>query len=106
MSAAVDKASAVVITIPDDDAAIRASAAVRRLNPTVYLAVRTNVLSRAMRAREAGADHVVVEEIEAAGAMAREVVDAVEARAARAAETAASGTKSDSAEAAKADRPE
>ena len=106
MSAAVDKASAVVITIPDDDAAIRASAAVRRLNPTVYLAVRTNVLSRAMRAREAGADHVVVEEIEAADAMAREVVDAVKARAARAAETAASGTKSDSAEAAKADRPE
>lgn len=98
MSAAVDKASAVVITIPDDDAAIRASAAVRRLNPKVYLAVRTNVLSRAMRAREAGADHVVVEEIEAADAMAREVVEAVKTRAARAAELEKSVAKDDGAD--------
>ena len=78
--AGVERASAVVITVPDDDAAIRASAAVRRLNKTVYLAVRTNVLSRAMRAREAGADHVVVEEIEAADTMAREVVEALKVR--------------------------
>ena len=69
-SAGVRDADAVIITIPDDDAVIRACESVRRISPNVFIAVRNNFLSQAMLATQAGADHVTVEEMATAQAMA------------------------------------
>lgn len=69
-SAGVRTADAVIITIPDDDAVIRACESVRRISPDVFIAVRNNFLSQAMLANQAGANHVTVEEMATAQAMA------------------------------------
>lgn len=81
-SAGVAEAEAVIITIPDEDAMLRACSTVRRLAPKVFLAARTNYLSSGMKAKAAGADHVTVEEIATAEAMAKEILDRLRARAA------------------------
>lgn len=69
-NAGVRTADAVIITIPDDDAVIRACESVRRISPDVFIAVRNNFLSQAMLASQAGANHVTVEEMATAQAMA------------------------------------
>src|SRR5690606_7629264 len=69
-AAGVEQADAVVLTIPDDQAMVRACRAVRTVAPSVFLAVRANYLSQGMLARAEGADQVVVEEIAAAESMA------------------------------------
>lgn len=80
-SAGVREADAIIVTIPDEEAMLRACEVIRRLSPTIFIAVRTNFLSRAIMARDRGADHVTVEEMETAQAMEREVVAAIRARA-------------------------
>ncbi len=68
-SAGIEHADALVLTMPDDDAMVRACRAARSLAPGVFIAARATYLSRAMLARAEGADHVVVEEVAAAEAM-------------------------------------
>jgi CPA2 family monovalent cation:H+ antiporter-2 len=76
-TAGIRNARAIVITIPDDDAALRACRAVRAINPGAFVAVRTNFLSGAFQAHQFGADHVTVEEVATAEAMQKAVLDRV-----------------------------
>lgn len=73
-SAGVRNAEAVLLTIPDDDATLRACRTIRALAPNVYIAARTSYLSRAIVATELGADHVTVEEVATARQMAEQVM--------------------------------
>jgi len=73
-------AQAVCLTIPDDDAVMRACAAIRAQTPSIFIAARTNYLSQGIRAQQLGADHVTVEEVATAYAMEREVVGKLQAR--------------------------
>jgi Kef-type K+ transport system membrane component KefB len=79
-SAGVVDADAVVLTIPDEDAMLRACRAIRAVNPRAFIAARAGVLSKGLQARELGADHVTVEEIATADAMAKQVLDQLNRR--------------------------
>jgi len=72
--AGIQHADAVVLTIPDDDAMLRACRLVRSMAPHAYIAVRSSYMSRGMAARMLGADLVVVEEVATAEAMEKQVV--------------------------------
>jgi CPA2 family monovalent cation:H+ antiporter-2 len=71
--AGIHDADAVIITIPDEEAVLRACAVARKMAPKVFIAVRTSFFSKAMLATEAGADLVTVEEWATAQQMAAEV---------------------------------
>jgi voltage-gated potassium channel Kch len=71
--AGVERAAALVLTIPEQEQVIEAVAVARRIAPGIFIAARTEHLSFGMRARAAGADHVVVEELVTAEAMDRAV---------------------------------
>lgn len=73
--AGIDTADAVIITIPDEDRAVRACRVCRELHPDIFIAARTNFVSRGLLATEAGADCVVIEEVVTAQAMQQAVVD-------------------------------
>ena len=73
-SAGVESARAVLLTIPDDEAMVRACRAIRSINSDVFVSARASVLSRAMEAKGVGANVVMVDEIAAARAMADQVV--------------------------------
>lgn len=79
-SAGFEHADAVVLTIPDDEAMLRAVRTIRGESADVLIAVRANVMSKGLAARQAGADVVTVEEVAAAEAMAGDVLTALEAR--------------------------
>lgn len=71
--AGIHDADAVIITIPDEEAVLRACSVIRKIAPKMFIAVRTNFFSKAMLATEAGADLVTVEEWATAQQMAAEV---------------------------------
>jgi len=73
-SAGVRSADAVILTIPDEDAVLRACEAVRAMNASTFISARTNFLSKGMMASRLGADHVTVEELATAESMAHEVI--------------------------------
>ncbi|MFO0861502.1 MAG: cation:proton antiporter [Phycisphaerales bacterium] len=73
-------ADAIVITIPDDEATLRAIATARMLAPKTFIACRTGFLSGAFRAYEAGADHAVVEEVVTADAMEKQIFEKLQSR--------------------------
>ncbi len=73
-SAGVRGADAVILTIPDEDAVLRACEAVRGMNGRTFIAARTNFLSKGMMATRLGADSVTVEELATAESMAHEVI--------------------------------
>jgi len=79
-TAGVGDADAFIVTIPDEEAAVRACATARRANPDLFIALRTNFAGRGMLAQAAGADFVVVEEIAAAQAMQRQILDRLRTR--------------------------
>ena len=79
-SVSVRGAEAVIITVPDESAMLRAVAAVRRMAPGVFVAARANFLSTAIKAKAAGADHVTVEEMATAAAMEKEITVQLAAR--------------------------
>ena len=83
-SAGVREAEALLLTIPDAEAVVRACQVARRLSAEIFIGARTSYLSQAVMAREAGADHVVVEEVATAVAMEREILERLEARRAKA----------------------
>jgi Trk K+ transport system NAD-binding subunit len=82
-SAGIHSADAVLLTIPDDEATLRACRAIRAVRRDVFIAARTGYLSRAIAAHELGADHVTVEEVVTAQDMAVKVVQQLAKRAAR-----------------------
>jgi len=79
-NAGVRHAEALILTIPDEDAIVRAVEVARRMAPNLFIAARTNYLSQAIQARQAGADHITVEEVATAGLMEREVMEKLAAR--------------------------
>lgn len=79
-AAGVRDAAAVLVTIPDEDAALRACQLARSMSPGAFIGARISVLSRGLAARTLGADHVTVEEIATAEAMARQVMEGLRAR--------------------------
>lgn len=68
-AAGIDRAEAILLTMPDEDQALEACKVARALNPGVFIVARTNFLSKGLLCRQAGADHVVVEEVVTAEAM-------------------------------------
>ncbi|MFA6044618.1 MAG: cation:proton antiporter [Phycisphaerales bacterium] len=74
-SAGIEHADAVLLTIPDDEATLRACQAIRAAAPDVFIAARTNFLSGKFLAHQLGADLVTVEEIATAQAMERDVLE-------------------------------
>ena len=76
-TAGMPDADALVLTIPDDEAATRAVRVAKRINPQARVIVRTPYMSRAMTARAMGADVAVIEEVATAEAMDRLVLEAV-----------------------------
>ncbi len=72
--AGVRTADAVILTVPDEEAVLRACRFVRQAKPDVFIAARVNALSKALQAMQLGADHTVVEEMVTAEAMAAEVM--------------------------------
>lgn len=79
-SAGVERALGVVVSIPDQDAAVRACQAIRRVAPETYIAVRAPTLSKANAAAGLGADSVTVEELVTAKDMTRKVVEELSGR--------------------------
>lgn len=79
-SAGIDTAEAIVLTIPDDEATLRACRAIRNVRPDIFIAARASYLSRAIAAHELGADHVTIEEVVAAQDMAVKVMRELEKR--------------------------
>lgn len=67
--AGIEGADALVLAVPGEEEALVACSVARQLNPDVFIAARTNFLSKGMLAAQAGADHVTVEEVVTADAM-------------------------------------
>jgi CPA2 family monovalent cation:H+ antiporter-2 len=78
-SAGINHADALILTIPDEDAVMRACAVARRRAPDLFIAARTGLLSKSSAATKIGADHVTVDEMATAEAMVRVVMDRVAA---------------------------
>jgi len=76
-SAGIADAEALVLTIPDEEAALRACAAARRRVPGIFIATRTRVVSKQAGLIEVGADHVTVDEMAAAEAMLHAVASRI-----------------------------
>jgi CPA2 family monovalent cation:H+ antiporter-2 len=76
-SAGIADADALILTIPDEEAALRACAAARRRVPGIFIATRTRVVSKQAGLVEIGADHVTVDEMAAAEAMLHAVVSRI-----------------------------
>ena len=73
-SAGLEHADALVITIPDEEAVLRTCAVARRLAPNLIITARTRTAGRASAAAAHGADHVISDEIAAADAMQKTVL--------------------------------
>lgn len=76
-SAGIGHADALILTIPDEEAALRACIAARRRVPDIFIATRTRVVSKQAGLMEVGADHVTVDEMAAAEAMLHAVMDRI-----------------------------
>ncbi|HEX8875841.1 MAG TPA: NAD-binding protein [Phycisphaerales bacterium] len=73
LTAGIETAAALAITIPDGTDAVKACATARALSPDVHITARTTFLSQGLEAVRAGADSITVEEIATADALARAV---------------------------------
>jgi CPA2 family monovalent cation:H+ antiporter-2 len=73
-AAGVHEARALVLTIPDDTASVRATRLAKSLAPDIRVVVRSQYVSRATLVRNEGADVMVVEEM----ATAKEMESVVE----------------------------
>ncbi|MCB9848964.1 MAG: cation:proton antiporter [Phycisphaeraceae bacterium] len=74
-SAGLLEAEALALTIPDDEASMRACAMARKMSADLYIALRMGVSSNANVARGEGADKVVIDELATAQAMQRAVLE-------------------------------
>lgn len=69
--AGIDRAHALIVTVPDDDVAVEIVRVARSLMPDLYIAARTSFVSRGLKAKAVGANDVVIEEVVTAEAMDR-----------------------------------
>lgn len=74
-SAGIEHAEAVLLTLPDSDATMRAIRTIRHLHPDLHIAVRVAMQPRAQIAERLGASMVVVEETVAATVLADHVIE-------------------------------
>ena len=74
VDAGIREATALILGIPDEDQAVVACRVARELSPNIFIAARTNFVSKGLLATQAGADHVVIEEVITAQAMKQAVV--------------------------------
>ncbi|MHC4216914.1 MAG: cation:proton antiporter domain-containing protein [Planctomycetota bacterium] len=74
-SAGIGHADALILTVPDEEAVLRACEVARRRSPTLFISARTGLVSKAKSAANMGADHVTVDEMAAAEAMVRVIMD-------------------------------
>ena len=75
--AGLSQADAFILTIPDEEATLKAVQIVRDVRPDLFLAARARVLSSKFVMMSIGADVVTVEEVATAVAMEREVLDSL-----------------------------
>ena len=68
-AAGIVEADALILAIPNEDLAVKACHEARKLAPRIFIAARTNFVSRGLLATKAGADHVTIEELVTAEAM-------------------------------------
>lgn len=61
-AAGIGSADALALTVPDEEAVLRAIEVARRLNPEIYIIARTMYASRGIKAIELGADDVIKSE--------------------------------------------
>ncbi len=59
VQAGLNNAVILALTIPDEEAVLRATSLARRLQPNLYIIARTNYSSKGMRASQLGADDVI-----------------------------------------------
>lgn len=76
IQARVTEASALALTIPDEEAVLRATSLARELNPKIFIIARTNYSSKGLEAAQLGADEV----IKAEQAVARQFRERIQAR--------------------------
>jgi CPA2 family monovalent cation:H+ antiporter-2 len=67
----IESAAALIIAIPDEKAALRATQVARQLNPTMKIISRTHYISAGNEAKAHGADAVIVAEQVVAVEMSR-----------------------------------
>jgi CPA2 family monovalent cation:H+ antiporter-2 len=58
-AAGIDSASILALTVPDEEAVLKATRLARQLNPNIYIVARTLYSSSGMQAAQFGADEVV-----------------------------------------------
>ncbi len=78
-SAGIGHADALILTIPDEDAVMRACAVARRRAPDIFILARTGLVSKSALTARVGADQVVVDEMATAEAMLRVVAERLRA---------------------------
>ena len=59
IDAGLNTAAILALTIPDEEAVLRATSLARRLRPEIHIIARTNYASKGMRASQLGADEVI-----------------------------------------------
>lgn len=72
--AGIEQADALILAVPNEDVVVKACTEARKLSRRVFIAARTNFVSRGLLAQKAGANHVTIEEIVTAEAMRNAVV--------------------------------
>lgn len=75
VEAGIRQATALILGIPDEDQAVIACRVARELSPNIFIAARTNFVSKGLLATQAGADHVVIEEVITAQAMKQAIME-------------------------------
>jgi len=78
--AGIEMAEVLVLAVPDEEQAVNACRAARRLNPNVYIAARTNFVSKGMLCTQAGADCVIIEEVVTAQAMQQAIAEKIDGK--------------------------
>ncbi len=73
--AGIEKADVFVLAVPNEEDAVKACGVARELNPDIFIAARTNFVSKGMLCTQAGADCVIVEEIVTAQAMQQAIIE-------------------------------
>ncbi len=74
LDAGLMQADALMLAIPQEELVIEVVRGVRNVNKNIYIAARTNYLSNGMIAKQAGANHVTIEEVVTATEMSKAVM--------------------------------
>ncbi len=74
LRAGIEKAGLFLVLIPDDAAALAATAEARRLNPSIRIITRCHYVSTGNEARRRGADDVIVAEQVVASAVSERLL--------------------------------